>query len=159
MKSTRSVDWSKLAPLTREEHEAAGERGRAIEQSPLRAVAVRYDGRSKRVVMDLANGCSFAFPAEVAQGLRGATRAQLSTIMILPMGDVLYWPELDAHLSVPGLLLGVFGSRRWMQEIGRLGGRVTSRAKAAAARANGARGGRPRKATARGARTSRRNRK
>jgi hypothetical protein len=32
-----------------------------------------------------------------------------------------------------------------MSELGRLGGRVTSEAKARAARANGAKGGRPRK--------------
>ncbi|PZR07781.1 MAG: DUF2442 domain-containing protein, partial [Azospirillum brasilense] len=49
---------------------------------------------------------------------------------------------LDADLSVPGLLAGLFGTRAFMA---RQAGRATSPAKAAAARANGARGGRPRK--------------
>lgn len=41
---------------------------------------------------------------------------------------------------------GVFGTRKWMSELARRAGRATSPAKAAAARANGAKGGRPRKA-------------
>jgi len=42
---------------------------------------------------------------------------------------------------VPGLLAGVFGTRKHMA---RLAGQQTSPAKAEAARANGAKGGRPR---------------
>ena len=40
----------------------------------------------------------------------------------------------------------LFGTKAWMSELARRGGRITSPAKAAAARANGAKGGRPRKA-------------
>jgi hypothetical protein len=41
---------------------------------------------------------------------------------------------------------GLFGSKRWMAaQLGAEGGRARSEAKAAAARSNGARGGRPRK--------------
>ncbi|EQD27272.1 hypothetical protein B2A_15291, partial [mine drainage metagenome] len=46
-------------------------------------------------------------------------------------------------LSVPGLIEGAFGSRRWMQQIGQLGGQRRSGAKAKASRKNGKRGGRP----------------
>ena len=58
----------------------------------------------------------------------------------------LYWPDLDVDLYVPHLIKGVFGSKRWMAQIGAVGGRVSSPAKAVAARANGRLGGRPRKA-------------
>ena len=40
---------------------------------------------------------------------------------------------------------GLFGTRRWMAEIGRRGGKRRTKAKALAARANGAKGGRPRR--------------
>ena len=40
---------------------------------------------------------------------------------------------------------GIFGTKAWMNELARRAGSVTSPAKAAAARANGAKGGRPRK--------------
>jgi hypothetical protein len=45
-------------------------------------------------------------------------------------------------ISLPGLMNGIFGTRAHMA---RLAGSATSPAKAAAARANGAKGGRPRK--------------
>jgi hypothetical protein len=38
---------------------------------------------------------------------------------------------------------GAFGSRRWMQQIGKLGGSRRSTLKAKASRENGKRGGRP----------------
>jgi hypothetical protein len=70
----------------------------------------------------------------------------LSHIEITPSGLGLHWPQLDADLFVPGLIEGVFGSKSWMaREMGAKGGRTRSKAKAEAARANGKRGGRPRK--------------
>jgi hypothetical protein len=43
------------------------------------------------------------------------------------------------------LLRGVYGNKKWMAQIGRRGGSARSAAKKAAARANGAKGGRPRR--------------
>lgn len=62
------------------------------------------------------------------------------------VGLNLHWPALDVDLSVPALVAGIFGTRQWMaRELARIAGSAHSPAKAAAARANGARGGRPRK--------------
>jgi hypothetical protein len=47
---------------------------------------------------------------------------------------------------VHALIDGVFGSKAWMRDIGRVGGSAKSEAKATAARENGKKGGRPRKA-------------
>jgi hypothetical protein len=91
------------------------------------------------------------FPARLAQGLESATDDQLAAVEILGDGYGLHWEALDADISIPGLLAGIFGTRAHMA---RLAGRATSSAKAAAARANGARGGRPRKAAPSGARAS-----
>ena len=60
-----------------------------------------------------------------------------------PNGLGLHWPQLDADLYVPAPIEGAFGSRRWMQHIGELGGSARSAAKAKALRENGTRGGRP----------------
>lgn len=123
--------------------EAANAKGQ-VNNAP-RARSARYDETSGRVVIELMNGCMFAFPAELGQGLRGAAPADLGVIEVSPSGLGLRWPRLDADLLVGQLVAGVFGSKAWMHELGRAGGQVRSDAKAAAARANGAKGGRPRK--------------
>ena len=57
----------------------------------------------------------------------------------------MHWPTLDADLFVSTLVKGVLGTQQWMAAIGAAGGKTTTGAKAAAARANGRLGGRPRK--------------
>lgn len=96
--------------------------------------------------MDLDTGIQFAFPVKLAEGLAAAAPESLSEIEITPAGLGLHWPKLGVDLYVPALLQGVFGSRRWMaQQLGAQGGRACTDAKAAAARTNGRKGGRPRK--------------
>jgi len=114
------------------------------------AVAARYDRRRDRVIVSLNNGLELAFPPHIAQGLELAVPADLTGIELSPSGFGIHFPKLDAHLYLPALLQGVFGSKAWMAaQLGAAGGRVRSAAKAAAARANGKRGGRPRKVAAR----------
>ncbi len=111
-----------------------------------RAVEARYDRARARVIVGLDSGMELAFPPGLAEGLGEGSPAELSEIEISPTGLGLHWPRLDADVYLPGLLNGVFGSPRWMAGLlGRIGGRARTPAKAAAARANGQRGGRPRK--------------
>ncbi|HET7464258.1 MAG TPA: DUF2442 domain-containing protein [Longimicrobium sp.] len=124
---------------------AARERERVAAETEPRAASARYDRRSGRIVIELTSGCMFAFPAEYGQGLRGASAEQLSSVEVVSGGSLLIWDELDAALSVPGLLAGEFGTRSWMRELGRAGGKIRSEAKARASRENGKKGGRPRK--------------
>ena len=130
-----------MSEATDVEIDAALARGRAARLAEPRAAGARYDGASGRVVVELTNGCTFAFPARLAQGLERATDEQLAAVEILGAGSGLHWEDLDVDLSVPGLLAGLLGTAAWMA--GRAGS-ATSPAKAAAARANGRRGGRPR---------------
>jgi hypothetical protein len=110
------------------------------------ATAARYDRHGARVIVSLSNGLELGVPVHLAQGLAGASASELADIEISPTGLGLHWPRLDADLYLPALLEGMFGTRRWMARLlGKRGGEVTSAAKKAAARANGRRGGRPRK--------------
>jgi hypothetical protein len=112
-----------------------------------RATRAHFDRRRARVVIGLDNGLELAFPPRLAEGLDTASADDLSVIEISPTGLGLHWPRLDADLYLPGLISGLFGSPRWMAGLmGRVGGRSRSDAKISAARANGKRGGRPRKA-------------
>lgn len=81
-------------------------------------------------------------PGRLAQGPECATGDQLTEVEILGAGQGLHWEALDADLPVPGLLAGLFGTKVFMA---RHAGQATLPANDAAARTNGAKGGRPRK--------------
>ena len=124
------------------EAEARSETARAAGH----AVAVRHDRHRGRIVVRLNTDVELTFPVRLAEGLATATAEELAEIEISPTGLGLHWPRLDVDLSVPGLLQGVFGSRSWIAaQIGSEGGKARSEAKAAAARENGRKGGRPRR--------------
>jgi hypothetical protein len=128
----------------------AERRGKASLRTEPRARAARYDRRTGRVHVALTNGCSFAFPARKAQGLERASDAELAQVEVLGLGLGLHWERLDVDLSVPDLLAGLFGTKAYMdRQRAAHAGATTSPAKAAAARRNGAKGGRPRKAAGR----------
>jgi hypothetical protein len=112
-----------------------------------RAVSASYDKKTARIVLELSTGVVVSIPPGLLQGLTKASPHDLSNVVVSPQGTALHWTTLDADFSVSGLLAGVFGTRAWMAEVGRKGGRATSEAKAAASRANGHKGGRPPKAT------------
>ena len=82
-----------------------------------RAVSAVYDGASHLVVIRLKSGATFTFPPDIAQGLSGASAQDLANVEITPSGDALHWEALDADLSVPDLLMGVFGSKSWMRRL------------------------------------------
>ena len=131
-----------MAELTDAQIDAAAERRRIARLTEPRAANARYDRDAGRVIVELTNGCVFAFPPRLAQGLEVATDDQLASVEILGSGYGLQWEALDVDLSIPGLLAGLFVTRAFMA---RNAGRAKSPAKAAAARSNGAKGGRPRK--------------
>jgi hypothetical protein len=128
------------------EFEAAEARGRKMLETEPRATSARYDRKSGRIVIDLVNGCTYAFPTQLVQDLQGASRDDLANVEVDGLGFDLHWPALDVDLYVPALVAGIFGTRDWMtKELARRAGQAKSPAKAAAARANGSKGGRPRK--------------
>ncbi len=105
--------------------------------------SVRFDGSSERVIVEFRNGASFMFPARSLEGMQEATIQQLAEVELL--GETgLHWESLDMDYSIAGLMNGIFGTKAFM-DIQRRGGQSRSPAKIAASRANGAKGGRPKK--------------
>jgi len=111
-----------------------------------RATAVRYVVDSGRVEVELSKSCAFAFPARLVGGLANLGDDRLAGISIIESGSGLEWDTLDIEVTVAGLVVGVFGTERYMAEPGRRAGRTHTAAKAKASRLNGAKGGRTRKA-------------
>jgi hypothetical protein len=134
--------------ITKAQFKAANARGAAtVARGPI-AHAARYDARRRLIVITLDGGCEFAFPTDLAEGLADMPRSKLAKIQISPNGLGLHWPLLDADLYLPSLIEGAFGSRRWLEHIGKLGGSSRSSIKTQASRENGRRGGRPREKVA-----------
>lgn len=132
--------------ISEEEFAEAEARGRALLNAG-HAVAARYDRRLRRVVIDLHTGLQLVFPARLIEGLSDASDDDLSEIVIEGAGLGLHWPRIDADVYVPGLLQGLTGSKRWMAaQLGAVGGKARTPAKSAAARENGKKGGRPKRA-------------
>ena len=129
-----------------QEIERANRRAKSRLARDPRALAVHFDRKRGQIVVKLSTGYELAFAPKRTQGLHQATPAQLAAIEISPSGYGLHFPKLDVDLWLPALMKGVFGSDAWMAaQLGGRGGKAKSPAKAAAARANGVLGGRPRK--------------
>jgi hypothetical protein len=60
-------------------------------------------------------------------------------------GEAIRWDELDVDISFEGCLERAFGRQLFARAAGRIAGSARTRKKSAAARANGAKVGRPRK--------------
>lgn len=128
--------------------EKAIAQARSQEERGIRVIKAKYRARGDHVVLLLSTGIEVAIPRALIQGLEGRKPEELGQIEIEGPGSGLHWPALGIDHYVPALLGGVFGTRRWMAEVGKKGGSARSSAKAAASRRNGRRGGRPRKPSA-----------
>ena len=124
---------------------AALARARRFGANDRRVIRAKYEPTPDLITLYLDDGIRISLPRTKLQGLQDAKAGQLAKIELLGGGTGLHWPLLDVDHYVPGLLNRVFGTSRWMTELGRRGGSATSKAKAAAARANGRKGGRPRR--------------
>lgn len=128
------------------EIEAALKRAKVHDNDP-RAVTVESVPDLRLLIVGLNNGRRLVLPMEDLQGLGAATQKQLQKYELLGRGTGISFPDVDVDLSVSALIEGVYGNRRWMAELGRKGGAVRSEAKRVAAKANGAKGGRPKRAS------------
>jgi hypothetical protein len=79
--------------------------------------SVDLEKRSRRMKFDLSNGVTLIVPADSVQGLREAADADLTDIELWDEGLMIYWKRLDVAFQTSSLLLGVFGTKRWMRAI------------------------------------------
>lgn len=131
--------------------EEATKRGQdALAASP-KAKAITYNAKSKRIVIEFESGVSAVIPTNLIEILQYATPEQVGDVELAVEGLYLRWKSLDEDLFVPNLLQGIFGTRKWMDELkkhlseaGKKGGASRSEAKRKSSAENGKKGGRPR---------------
>ena len=122
----------------------ASRAGRQIAKTEPRAAHASYRARDDALRIELTNGAVITLPVKLIPGLKRAAPGDVRSVEVLGRGGGLHWECLDLDLSVPALVSSVFAGPEWMAELGRVGGRRSSTIKAAAARRNGRKGGRPR---------------
>jgi hypothetical protein len=126
---------AKFEPISDAEFDRATKAGRREREVRPIAASARYDAVADRVVVKLSTGLEVAFSPRDAQGLTQASSVDLEDVRVTEGGFGLWFPAVDVDLSIPRLLEGFLGSKSW----------TARAARAAASRANGRLGGRPRK--------------
>lgn len=126
------------------EFEAAVEAERIADLTEPRARSVAYDRATGRIVVELKLGSAFAFPPEMFPELADQSPEELAKVYTTVSGDGIYWDDLDVGIEVSGILADILGDAM-LRAFASKGGSVKSEKKAAAARVNGRKGGRPKK--------------
>jgi hypothetical protein len=128
----------------------ADKRGQERLKNEPRAARAEYDAGSRRLIIELLNGCVLIVPVDLMQGLRGASDRKLADFKLMPRGFDLHWKQLDAQFTVAGLLAGKLGTKAWMAKLEGAENQAVSRIRktAATASANIAANGRSRTSTA-----------
>jgi hypothetical protein len=118
--------------------------------SPMKALraksaVVLRDGKALILTVRLVGGISVAFPVSRIRGITAARSRSADSIFdvkVQDRGASIAWPNLDIDFSVAEMLPEYLGITT-AQAAARRAGSVASPSKAAAARANGTKGGRP----------------
>ena len=134
---------AKLTAKDRERFARARARGAARAADPSAVVDARYDAARDAINLEFRSGAVITIPRHVVPSLGAVSPLALSGISVSPAGDALSWPLLDVDVYIPGLVERACGTRLFARATGQRGGLRRSKAKAAAARENGAKGGRP----------------
>ena len=134
-------------PVTKEALTAALARGRQRAGEGVHAAAVQYSPELASLLLSFADRTAIALPVGNYPELAALSEAELQSLRLDFGGSALCLEARDLHVSIAGL---VSASEPLMEMAASLvaarNGRKTSTAKAAAARSNGGKGGRPRQA-------------
>lgn len=135
----------KSPPTTEDELQHVLEAGRRRRATERRAASVRYDADRDAIEIELTDGAGVRLPRAMIEEFRQVSPADLTELHVSTAG---YGIELDKHdinISVHGLIAALATAGDMAASLGKLGGAARSEAKRISARANGAKGGRPRK--------------
>jgi len=121
---------------------------RQRERTATKIRAVRYDKGGDKIVADLSTGATLTVPRRAVPGFAKASTEHLVDVAITPGGEGLWSEAADDGALLEQLLILAAGEAT----LGSIGARINaskkSPARAAASRANGVKGGRPRKRVA-----------
>lgn len=95
----------------------ATQRGEEALKTEKQAQAVRYDSATHRIILELKNGITVLLPCDLIQGIASAAPAEIAEVELGARGASLHWEKLDQDFSVNGLVNGIFGTQKWMENL------------------------------------------
>ncbi len=131
--------------ITTEQYEAAIAAAEAQGSRGVQVEAVNYDSDRDAITIQLSNVVSIEIMRSAVTEWADLPATDMQAIRLSAARDALAAGSSDVHVDIAGLLIDVIPDQLFRKAFARRGGQTTSDAKATAARANGARGGRPRK--------------
>ena len=111
--------WTITEEEFERQHAEATRRGKAALKTEIQAREVRYDQPTHRLVIELKNGATHIIPCELVQGLRDAAPQDIAAVELGQRGASLHWEKLDQDFTVGGLVRGIFGTKKWMEQLNR----------------------------------------
>lgn len=130
---------------TDDELRRAIEAGRNRRATERRAASVRYDPGRDAIEIELTDGAGVRLPKAMVEEFRDVPPADMAKIRVSPAGYGIRLDEHDVYISVHGLIGALATTADMAGSLGKIGGAAKTEAKRVSARANGAKGGRPRK--------------
>jgi len=100
-----------------EQIDAAIEEARRFAKIDRKVIRATYSAGTDSIILLLENGVTHSIPRRLLQGLTDANPEDLNRIELLGQGTGLYWPAMDVAHLVTGLLAGVYGSAKWMEQL------------------------------------------
>jgi hypothetical protein len=105
---------------------------------------VRYDPGRDAIEIELTDGAAMRLPRAMLEEFRDVPPGEMATLRVSPAGYGIRLDAYDIAISVHGLIGALASTGDMAASLGKLGGASRSDAKRISARANGAKGGRPR---------------
>jgi len=130
--------------ITRSDYERALERGRRALDRPHVTVA-RYNASDRLMELQYSSGWVLRFDPMEIDALKAIPEQALAEAYVTPGGDALLFDNANASVSIAALVAQLIPLDVARTVVASARGKVTSEAKAEAARLNGLKGGRPRK--------------
>jgi hypothetical protein len=135
--------------ITDAEYAAALAAGQAEAEAEVRAQAVRYVADRDAIEIVTTRNAGFLIPRLWIGALQEVPTEDLARLEIWPDGSAIELEDRDIHISVHGLMTAILPAMLPPRAVAAIfasrGGKATSDAKRNSAKANGRKGGRPRK--------------
>lgn len=121
-------------------------RQRAASPVDFRIEHAAYDVANENLVVKLTTGGMLTLPkGQMPKIIRAVPSKRLSEIEVEPSGQALWFPVADEGITLSTIVEALIPAPWFRSRAAQMAGSVVTEAKAAASRANGASGGRPKK--------------